>query len=145
MNQLRQNTLKVELALMALPLADDAIQYDAIASNAKAHRNYKPDYPISTYKECMEEQAQSWACDFHSVKKVLGLKASTPAFIWSNVCGGESHVIECPEHEHSCVRNGCGKSWNDSSFTEQGVNVLTTQGWLCIDYRSSSERSTMPF
>ena len=38
----------------------------------------------------------------------------------------ESHVRECPNHDHDCAREGCGTSW--SSGGEVGVALFDANG-----------------
>lgn len=149
MNALRQNSIATELKLM---LDESQAEDLAFVPSATLFDLTKAEYvPADRIIESLDmaikrfNENSSCACDFIEDNTEM-LPMNALAFYWERVNGGDIHTAECPfsqfegsgyldieswEHDkerHSCVRNGCGKSYSDDAEHLYGVKYLSDDG-----------------
>ena len=54
-----------------------------------------------------------------------------------------THTNKCPEHDHDCCREGCGKSWTDSYDYGAKLEVWHKNTWKLVGQWVNWERGYM--
>ena len=78
--------------------------------------------------------------DYEMVVDDVALRNAPAPFTVACYSYNETYEKECPDYEHSCIREGCGVSW--STGGDSGVTLTDSQGrvWNDVGIRERPSR-----